>query len=130
MKTMAEIRQLVANHFDISEHAIMSQQKGRNISRPRQLAMYYCRKYTQHSLPQIGDFFQRDHTTVMHACRAIMKAAELDPMLKSHMKVLDHALSAFSPPIGEEGYLMRQIWGDPNRTKYQDEGEAMNAVWS
>ncbi len=33
----------------------------------RQIAMYLCRDLTDLSLPKIGDLFQRDHTTVLHA---------------------------------------------------------------
>ncbi len=42
------------------------------VVRPRQIAMYLARKMTNQSLPWIGRFFgDRDHTTVLHACRKI-----------------------------------------------------------
>jgi chromosomal replication initiator protein len=34
--------------------------------------MYLARELTDHSLPQIGrEFANRDHTTVLHACRRV-----------------------------------------------------------
>lgn len=37
----------------------------------RMVAMYLCRHITPYSLPRIGRFFDRDHTTVMHAIRTV-----------------------------------------------------------
>ena len=48
--------------------------------------MYLCRKLTDSSLPQIGEYFGgRDHTTVMHAYDKITKmreeSAQFDKMI-------------------------------------------------
>jgi len=38
---------------------------------PRQIAMYLCRKTTNYSLDTIGNYFNRDHATVLHAVKTI-----------------------------------------------------------
>jgi chromosomal replication initiator protein len=44
--------------------------------------MYLCRELTDASFPEIGRLFGgKDHTTIMHACRQIMKAKEGDNTL-------------------------------------------------
>lgn len=44
--------------------------------------MYLCRELTDASFPEIGRLFGgKDHTTIMHACRQIMKAKESDSAL-------------------------------------------------
>jgi len=49
-----------------------SARRARQVARPRQVAMYLCKKLTSRSLPEIGrKFGGRDHTTVMHAVRKI-----------------------------------------------------------
>lgn len=42
----------------------------RSESHPRQIAMFIARQDGL-SLPQIAKVFSRDHTTVLHACRAV-----------------------------------------------------------
>lgn len=62
----------VSRYFDIHVEDFRSKKRSRDITYPRQIAMYLCRKMTDISLPKIGDFFGgRDHTTVMHACEKI-----------------------------------------------------------
>lgn len=66
------IQNMVARYFNINPEDFKSQKRSRNISYPRQIAMYLCRELIGMSFPQIGgDFGGRDHTTVMHACDKI-----------------------------------------------------------
>ncbi len=59
---------VVCDYFDISEEEIKGKKKHREVSYPRQVAMYLIRKMTDNSLPKIGEVFGgKDHTTVIHA---------------------------------------------------------------
>ncbi|MFT3716513.1 MAG: chromosomal replication initiator protein DnaA [Gordonia sp. (in: high G+C Gram-positive bacteria)] len=69
----ASILAITADYFDISVEDLRGPAKGRDIVRPRQISMYLCRELTDLSLPRIGEAFNRDHTTVMHAERKIRK---------------------------------------------------------
>jgi chromosomal replication initiator protein len=48
---------------------ILGPQRPRRIAEPRQKAMARAYATGRYSLPQIGRAFDRDHTTVLHACR-------------------------------------------------------------
>jgi len=62
----------VARYFDLRPEEFLSQKRNRNISYPRQIAMYLCRDILGLSLPKIGEEFGgRDHTTVIHAIQKI-----------------------------------------------------------
>jgi len=62
----------VARYFDLRPEDFLSQKRNRNISYPRQIAMYLCRDILGLSLPKIGEEFGgRDHTTVIHAIQKI-----------------------------------------------------------
>lgn len=62
----------VSRYFDLQPEDFTSQKRNRNISYPRQIAMYLCREIIGTSLPKIGDEFGgRDHTTVIHAIQKI-----------------------------------------------------------
>ncbi|MGI6085394.1 MAG: chromosomal replication initiator protein DnaA [Acetivibrionales bacterium] len=71
------IIKIVSRYYDISPDQMITKKRSRDISYPRQVAMYLCRELTGMSLPKIGQVFGgRDHTTVMHACDKI--AEEMD----------------------------------------------------
>lgn len=65
------IQECTAKHYGCTVLAMLSTRMTRNLTRPRQVAMYLAREMTLHSLPEIGRLFNRDHTTVGHACKAV-----------------------------------------------------------
>lgn len=65
--SLYEILEGVAHHFDIKMSDLQSQVRKQNIVMPRQIAIYLAKKMTQHSLKEIGAFFNRDHSTILHA---------------------------------------------------------------
>ena len=66
------IVEIVSRYFDLRIEDFKSSRRSREISYPRQIAMFLCRELTEMSLPQIGNAFGgRDHTTVMHAIEKI-----------------------------------------------------------
>ena len=51
---------------------MLSARRSRYLVRPRQAAIYLSKILTSKSLPEIGRAFSnRDHTTVIHACRSV-----------------------------------------------------------
>ena len=62
----------VAEHFNVSPHQLSAHTRRRDVTLPRSVAMYLCKKLTRQSLRTIGlDFGGRDYSTVLHACRKI-----------------------------------------------------------
>ncbi len=87
--TIDLIQDVVANYYNLSIQELKSQRRTRNVSFPRQIAMYLSRKMTDMSLPKIGDEFGgRDHTTVIHAYEKISKALKTDDALVGAVKVI------------------------------------------
>ncbi|QPJ64598.1 MAG: chromosomal replication initiator protein DnaA [Candidatus Nitrohelix vancouverensis] len=67
-----KILKIVASHYNLKVSDLKSKKRSRNISVPRQIAMYLSREYTQTSLPEIGkQFGGKDHTTVLYSYRQI-----------------------------------------------------------
>lgn len=84
--TLQLIQKVVAEHFNLKVEDFKSQKRSRNITYPRQIAMYLCRELTDESLPKIGEEFGgRDHTTVIHACEKISNDIEKDTALKDEI---------------------------------------------
>lgn len=68
------IKETVAKYFNIDKDDLASNKRSNEITFPRQIAMYLCREVANMSYPKIGeDFGNRDHSTVMHACKKIEK---------------------------------------------------------
>lgn len=77
--TPQRIQEIVASHFRIKIDDLVSKRRTRNVTVPRQLAMYLCRELTDWSLPKIGEFFGgRDHTTVIHAYEKVNRERQED----------------------------------------------------
>jgi len=81
--TPENIKKQVCKHFNIKLSDIESAKRTKNLSFPRQIAMYICRDITDYSLPKIGECFGgRDHTTVLHACEKISSEMKTNESLK------------------------------------------------
>ena len=85
--TMEVIESMVCTHFKIKSEDIRSTKRSNDIAFPRQVAMYLCHELTDVSWPTIGGFFNRDHSTVIHAHKKIQSLvsedAATDALIKS-----------------------------------------------
>jgi len=87
------IQKTVAEYFKIKIADMHSKKRSRNVARPRQVAMALAKDLTQMSLPEIGEAFgNRDHTTVLHACRTIASLRSRDSGLNRDYLVLEQVL--------------------------------------
>lgn len=90
---IAEIQKVVAEHYGLDRSDMCSSRRAQDVARPRQVAMYLSRRLTLRSLPEIGRRFgNRDHTTVMHACRRIEQLSATDPELATSVKIITREL--------------------------------------
>jgi len=90
--TIESIQRVVAEYYDIRLGDMTSKRRPQSIAYPRQIAMYLSRELTQHSLPEIGTAFGRNHATVLHAHRQISSRMESDPAVRKIMSVIRQRL--------------------------------------
>jgi chromosomal replication initiator protein len=89
-----QIVKRVAVAFSISEKELLGTSRLRNVLLPRQVAMYLTRELTKLSLPRIGVFFaDRDHTTVLHACRKVEIEMDLNGKLAAMVRQVRQELT-------------------------------------
>ena len=89
-----KIQRVVAEYFQISVEDLKSKKRNSNISFPRQIAMYLCRKYTEESFPKIGiEFGGKDHSTVMHSCEKIEREIKSNKDLASTIEKLESEIN-------------------------------------
>ncbi len=92
--SMENIQKTVAEYYKIRVSDLLSVRRTRSLARPRQLAMALAKELTNHSLPEIGAAFgNRDHTTVLHACRKVVELRGLDSRLNEDYSILTRTLT-------------------------------------
>ena len=85
--TITNIIKSVAKYHDIKVSDIKSKRRTRDISVPRQIAMFLCREHTKSSLPEIGrQFGGKDHTTVIFSCKKISKLIKENKDLETSIR--------------------------------------------
>lgn len=89
-----EIRDLVAEAYGMTIEAIIGKSRKRPIVDARHVAMHFCKQMTSLSLEAIGRRFGgRDHSTVIHACRAVQARIDTDPAFCVELERLERRLS-------------------------------------
>jgi chromosomal replication initiator protein len=77
--TCAVVMDVVARYYGIGIEDLRSNRRSKDVSDPRQIAMYLCRNMLDMTYPQIGqEFGKRDHSTVMHAVSKVTEALASD----------------------------------------------------
>ena len=84
------IQKIVCDYFNIPIELINSKTRKREIVQARQLAMYFSKKHTKSSLANIGlHCGNKDHATVLHACRTVNNLVETDKQFRGFVEELD-----------------------------------------
>ena len=87
------IQKTVSEYFKVDLESLKSKIKKREIVIPRQVAMYFCKRYTQLTLALIGENFGgRDHSTVIHALESVEDMMKTDSNFKSSVEELGKKL--------------------------------------
>ena len=60
--------------------SLIGHRRTKTVTEARAIAMWFTRQVTPYSWNEIGDHFDKDHTTIIHNCRKI------DRLLKNHGK--------------------------------------------
>jgi len=91
--TIDTIQENVADYFGLRAGDLCSKSNARRITQPRQIAMFLCKRLTNHSLPEIGRAFGgKHHSTVIHSVRKIENECEEDEDIHRMVNTLMEAL--------------------------------------
>ena len=83
----------VTRYYDVKLTDLLSKRRHKSITVPRQVCMWLARRHTRFSLEEIGGYFGgRDHTTVMHAIRAINRRRDEDSSFSDDIDRLETAV--------------------------------------
>jgi len=84
----------VASSFQLTLSELKSRKRDRETALARQVAMYLIKEATNCSLAQIGlELGNRDHSTVIHACRKIASDIDNNPYLRRKVSQIKQGIS-------------------------------------
>ena len=88
--TIEGIISSVCSHFNLDESAVYTKTRKRDVVQVRQISMYLAKKHTDISASKIGQLIgNRDHATVLHACKIIKDLIEVDKSFKSEIEDIE-----------------------------------------
>jgi chromosomal replication initiator protein len=83
------VRQRVATAWNVSPEALQSKKRTKDLTIPRQVAMYLIKELFDLSLVEIGKLFGgRDHSTVIHSISKVEEDIVADPVLKERIDAI------------------------------------------
>ncbi len=90
--TLDGITQRVSQMFRVKPRQVRGLDRSPQLLWPRQLCMYLARQLTSLSLSQIGEYYDRDQSTVRHACQKVAQALARDAELPGLLRQLQSGI--------------------------------------
>lgn len=91
--TVEEVLQTVAARYGVRVSELKSSRKTRDVTRPRQVAMFLARQLTGQSYPEIGKALGgKDHSTVVKGVKKIQGQMAREAALAEEIRVLEREL--------------------------------------
>ncbi|MCP4114983.1 MAG: chromosomal replication initiator protein DnaA [Desulfobacteraceae bacterium] len=86
--TVDSIKKLVCTEYSLSEQELVSPSRKKRVVKPRQVAIFLSRKYTDQPLKQIGRSFNRYHATAIYSINAVEKQLKQQGIFSEQMNHL------------------------------------------
>jgi len=92
--TIDSIKKIVCKYYKVTIKELVSKSRKQGIVRPRQVAIYLSRRYTDQPLQSIGKSFNRYHATALHAINAVERGLKNDAPVRKHVEFLSKKLES------------------------------------
>jgi chromosomal replication initiator protein len=91
--TIEGIKKSVCDQFGISIKDIESISRKQEFVRPRQIAIFLCRRHTDQPIQAIGKSFNRYHATVIHSINSVEKELKLKGEMYKIIEIIEKKLN-------------------------------------
>jgi len=92
--TIGNIKKLVCKYYKLTPKELVSRSRKLSIVRPRQVAMYLSRRYTDQPLQAIGKSFNRYHATALYAIGIVEKGLRQGGPIQGQVNYLTKKLES------------------------------------
>ena len=87
--SLNQISTVVARAYSLTDKQLIGKTRTMELVKARHIAMFLCRELTSSSLISIGNYFgKRDHSTVIHACKAVEEKIHKDAGFAKSIKTI------------------------------------------
>ncbi len=87
------LQKYIADYFKVTPESLRAKTRKKEIVIARQVAMFFAKEYTNHSLKVIGYHFGgRDHSTVIHAINSVNDMIDTDKRFAESMREIEASL--------------------------------------
>jgi len=87
-----KITDITANYYNVDTNDIIGTARNQKVSAARQLSMYLCRELTNESFENIGEFFNKKHSTALYAHEQIKLKLNTQKDLANAIREIKQAL--------------------------------------
>ena len=94
VKMRKVFQDFVFNFYKLNQKELVSRSRKQRIVKPRQVAIYLARRYTDQPLQAIGKSFNRYHATAMHAVNTIERGIKQEVITRNHIDYLSKQLES------------------------------------
>lgn len=92
--TIDGIKKLICQEYDITEKDLVSKSRKKQIVKPRQVAIFLSRKYTDQPIKKIGSSFKRYHATAIYSVNAVEKELRYKGVLYEQVRYLSKKIES------------------------------------
>jgi chromosomal replication initiator protein len=92
--TIDGIKRLVCREYAITEQDLVSKSRKKQIVKPRQVAIFLSRKYTDQPIKKIGSSFRRYHATALYSVNAVEKELRQKGVLYEQVQYLSRKIES------------------------------------
>jgi len=92
--TIDLIKKIVCKYYKVTITELVSKSRKQRIVRPRQVAIFLSRRYTDQPLQSIGKSFNRYHATALHAINSVERGLKNDAPVRKHVEFLSNKLES------------------------------------
>ncbi len=92
--TIESIKKMICTEFSISEKDIESASRKKRIVKPRQMAMFLSRRYTDQPIKTIGTSFNKYHATAIYAINSIERELKQKSVMYEQIQYLSKKIES------------------------------------
>jgi chromosomal replication initiator protein len=88
-----DIQKIVSDYYGVSLPDLLGRSRQKRLVRARQMALHFCRIYTEKTMVELGRLFQRSHASVVHALQTLERDRKTQPRVAQELQMLEEKLA-------------------------------------
>jgi chromosomal replication initiator protein len=87
------IQKIVGDYYGVTLPELLGRSRQKRLVRARQMALYFCRIYTEKTMVELGRLFQRSHASVVHALQTLERDRQVQPRVAQELQLLEEKMA-------------------------------------